>query len=31
MDDIPELSGDEDIPAGERYPLNLRGLRAVWI
>ena len=31
MDDIPELSGDEDIPAGDRYPLNSRRLRAVWI
>jgi len=31
MDDIPELSGDEDILAGDRYSLNSRGLRVIWI
>jgi len=31
MEDIPELSGDKDLPVGDRYPLNSRGLRAIWI
>jgi len=31
MEDIPELSGDEDLPVGDKYPLNSRGLRAIWI
>jgi len=26
-----ELSGDEDLPVGDKYPLNSRGLRAIWI
>ena len=31
MDDIPELSGEEDLPLGDKYHLNSRGLRAAWI
>jgi len=31
LEEIPELSGDEELPPGQRYHLNSRGLRAVWI
>ena len=31
MDDTQELSGEEDLPLGDRYHLNSRGLRAAWI